>query len=238
MGSGDPEQKIVFNFDKSNKFLLSPKFNEKHYGFLIISMSSPKKSFVYHTPKNSGFAWHISCFELIKGPKELTMKQKSKKTDGITVRAGNVSSNYQPGFASKDKSIPTHNDASEQFHSLNTLEKRDDLRSSLPKEIQLAIKEWAASLSKLSWKLRRRAITRFSGSFADNFLAIVPELSEEEYDSLLLLGTTCMLEELEHEMPITEEDQAKCYLESIHDHHREMANEFLQRYKGADQQLH
>ena len=68
-------------------------------------------------------------------------------------------------------------------------------------------------MSKLSWKLRRRAITRFSGSFADNFLAIVPELSEEEYDSLLLLGTTCMLEELEHEMPITEEDQAKCYLE-------------------------
>ncbi|MEC7387950.1 MAG: hypothetical protein VYC58_04705, partial [Pseudomonadota bacterium] len=127
------------------------------------------------------------------------MNQKSKKADGITVRTGNVSSNYQPGFASNDESIPTHNDASEQFHSLNTLEKRDDLRSSLPKEIQLAIKEWAASLSKLSWKLRRRAITRFSGSFADNFLAIVPELSEEEYDSLLLLGTTCMLEELEHE---------------------------------------
>ena len=47
-----------------------------------------------------------------------------------------------------------------------------------------------------------------------------------------------MLEELEHEMPITEEDQAKCYLESIHDHHREMANDFLQHYKGVDQQLH
>ena len=166
------------------------------------------------------------------------MTQKSKKTDGITVRTGNVSSNYQPGFASNDKSITTHNDASEQFHSLDSLEKRDDLRSSLPKEIQLAIKEWAASLSKLSWKLRRRAITRFSGSFADNFLAIVPELSEEEYDSLLLLGTTCMLEELEHEMPITEEDQAKCYLESIHEHHREMANEFLQRYTGVNQQIH
>ena len=166
------------------------------------------------------------------------MKQKSKKTDGITVRAGNVSSNYQPGFASKDESIPTHNDASEQFHSLKTLEKRDDLRSSLPKEIQLAIKEWAASLSKLSWKLRRRAITRFSGSFADNFLAIVPELSEEEYDSLLLLGTTCMLEELEDGMPIAEEDQAKCYLESIHEHHKEMANAFLDRCKGVDQQLH
>ena len=62
------------------------------------------------------------------------MKQKSKKTDGITVRAGNVSSNYQPGFASKDKSIPTHNDASKQFHSLTTLEKRDDLRSYSPKK--------------------------------------------------------------------------------------------------------
>ena len=134
MGSGDPDQKIVFNFDKSNKFLLSPKFNEKHYGFLIISMSFQKKGFVYHTPKNSGFAWHISCFELIKGPKELTMKQKSKKTDGITVRAGNVSSNYQPGFASKDESILTHNDASEQFHSLNTLEKRDDCVHHSPKK--------------------------------------------------------------------------------------------------------
>ena len=166
------------------------------------------------------------------------MNQKSKKTDGITVRSSNVSSNYQPGFASNDESIPTHDDTSERFHHLNTLEKRDDLRSSLPKEIQLAIKEWAESLSKLSWKLRRRAITRFSGSFADNFLAIVPELSEEEYDSLLLLGTTCMLEELEHEMPITEEDQAKCYLDSIHDHHREMATTFLERHKTDAQQLH
>ena len=35
------------------------------------------------------------------------MNQKSKKTDGITVRTGNVSSNYQPGFASNDESIPT-----------------------------------------------------------------------------------------------------------------------------------
>ena len=62
------------------------------------------------------------------------MNQKSKKTDGITVRSGNVSSNYQPGFASNDESIPTHNAASEQFHNLNNLEKRDDLRSSLLKK--------------------------------------------------------------------------------------------------------
>ena len=165
------------------------------------------------------------------------MKQKAKKSGSITSTIGNTSSNYQPGFASNDESILTDN-SSEQFHSLITLEKQGDLRSSLPKEIQLAVKEWAASLSKLSWKLRRRAITRFSGSFADNFLAIVPELSEEEYDSLLLLGTTCMLEELEDGMPIAEEDQAKCYLESIHEHHKEMANTFLDRYKGVDQQLH
>ncbi len=165
------------------------------------------------------------------------MKQKGKKNSSITGTIGSGSSNYPPGFASNDESTLTDN-SSEQFHSLSTLEKPDDLRASLPKEIQLAIKEWAASLSNLSWKLRRRAITRFSGSFADNFLAIVPELSEEEYDSLLLLGATCMLEELEDGMPITEEDQAKCYLESIHEHHKEMANTFLDRYKGVDQQLH
>ena len=165
------------------------------------------------------------------------MTQKHRRKNNITGSTGNASSNYQSGFVSSDENTLKDN-SSEQFHGLNTLEIRDDLRSSLPKEIQLAIKEWAASLSKLSWKLRRRAITRFSGSFADNFLTIVPELSEEEYDSLHLLGTTCMLEELEDGMPIADENQAKCYLESIHEHHREMANEFLDRYKGVDQQLH
>ena len=165
------------------------------------------------------------------------MKEKGKKKDTITGSVSNGLSAYQQGFVPNDESVLTDN-SSGQFHSLNALEKQDDLRSSLPREIQLAIKEWAASLSKLSWKLRRRAITRFSGSFADNFLAIVPELSEEEYDSLLLLGTTCMLEELENGMPIAEEDQAKCYLESIHEHHREMANEFLKRRKGVSQRLH
>lgn len=165
------------------------------------------------------------------------MREKSKKKDPVTGSVSNGLSNYQLAFVPNDESVLTEN-SSEQFHSLNALEKQDDLRSSLPREIQLAIKEWAASLRKLSWKLRRRAITRFSGSFADNFLAIVPELSEEEYDSLLLLGTTCMLEELEDGMPIAEEDQAKCYLESIHEHHREMANEFLKRSKRVGQRLH
>jgi len=165
------------------------------------------------------------------------MKEKFKKKDTITGSVSNGLSNYQQGFVPNDETLLTDN-SSGKFDSLNALEKQDDLRSSLPREIQMAIKEWAVSLSKLSWKLRRRAITRFSGSFADNFLAIVPELSEEEYDSLLLLGTTCMLEELENGMPIAEEDQAKCYLESIHEHHREMANEFLKRSTGVGQRLH
>ena len=81
------------------------------------------------------------------------MKQKGKKNGSITGTIGGGSSNYPPGFASNDESTRTDS-SSEQFHSLSTLEKQDDLRASLPKEIQLAIKEWAASLSKLSWKLR------------------------------------------------------------------------------------
>ena len=48
------------------------------------------------------------------------MNQKSKKTDGITVRTGNVSSNYQPGFASNDESIPTHNAVSYTHLTLPT----------------------------------------------------------------------------------------------------------------------
>lgn len=103
----------------------------------------------------------------------------------------------------------------------------DNLRSSLPKEIQLAITEWASSLRAMPWKIKRRAIIRFSGSFADNFLAIVPNLSEEEYQSLSVLGTTCLLEELDDGNPVADEDQAKCFLESIHEHHQAMAEAFL-----------
>ena len=47
-----------------------------------------------------------------------------------------------------------------------------------------------------------------------------------------------MLEELEDGMPISEADQAKCYLDSIHDRHREMATAFLERHKTDEQQLH
>ena len=165
------------------------------------------------------------------------MKKNDKKYQKIPLKTTISPLDHQTGLNPREGNHPTST-ITEQFHSLNTVDSLGNLRSSLPKEIQLAIQEWAASLGKLSWKLKRRAITRFSGSFADNFLAIVPELSEEEYDSLLLLGTTCMLEELEDGMPISEEDQAKCYLDSIHDHHREMAAAFLERHKTDEQQLH
>ena len=165
------------------------------------------------------------------------MKKNDKKYKKISLKTTNSTLDHQTGLNPREDKHPTST-ITEQFHSLDTVDSLGNLRSSLPKEIQLAIQEWATSLGKLSWKLKRRAITRFSGSFADNFLAIVPELSEEEYDSLLLLGTTCMLEELEDGMPISEADQAKCYLDSIHDHHREMAAAFLERHKTDEQQLH
>ena len=165
------------------------------------------------------------------------MKKNDKKYQTIPLETAISRLNHQTGLNPSEDNHPA-NTITEQFHSLNTVDSLENLRSSLPKEIQLAIQEWAASLGKLSWKLKRRAITRFSGSFADNFLAIVPELSEEEYDSLLLLGTTCMLEELEDGMPISEEDQAKCYLDSIHDRDREMAAALLERQKTDELQLH
>ena len=77
------------------------------------------------------------------------MKEKFKKKDTITGSVSNDLANYQLGFVSNDESVLTKN-SSGQFHNLNVLEKQADLRSSLPREIQLAIKEWAESLSKLS----------------------------------------------------------------------------------------
>ena len=101
------------------------------------------------------------------------------------------------------------------------------MTSQLPEEIQAAIGEWAAHLRTLPWKLRRRAIKRFAGCFADNFLAAMPNLTDEEYESLSDIGTTCILEQLDDGGPITDTHQARCYLDSVHDHHRAMAQSYL-----------
>jgi hypothetical protein len=120
----------------------------------------------------------------------------------------------------------------------NGLDPNQRLKKSLPFEIQSAISEWADQLRKMPWKLRRRAIKRFSGSFADNFLANMPNLSDEEYESLAVLGTTCMIEELDSGKPITSLDQAKCYIESVHDYHQSIGRAFLAANSSKGESIH
>jgi hypothetical protein len=108
----------------------------------------------------------------------------------------------------------------------------------LPEEIQGAIREWAAHLRTLPWDLRRRAIKRFAGSFADNFLASVPNLTDEEYDSLSDIGTTCILEQLDDGGPMQDAHQARCYLDSVHEHHQAMARAYLARIRPQAVTLH
>ncbi|MBH67877.1 MAG: hypothetical protein CMM58_05955 [Rhodospirillaceae bacterium] len=145
-----------------------------------------------------------------------------------------VSRNLTPEQRLNDNNETSHG-ASGKSPAIND---QYNLRKSLPSEIQTAITEWATSLQHMPWKLKRRAIGRFSGSFADNFLAIVPTLTDEEYDSLSLLGITCLLEELEDGEVIEDEDQAKCYLESIHEHHQEMAKTYLEGIAASKSILH
>ena len=120
----------------------------------------------------------------------------------------------------------------------NGLEPNQRLIKSLPDEIQLAVSEWALQLKHVPWKLRRRAIKRFSESFADNFLNIMPELSDEECESLALLGLTCLLEELDTGAPVTNQHQAQCYLESFHDHHKSSAEAFLIAQEKDNSSVH
>ena len=96
--------------------------------------------------------------------------------------------------------------------NLNGIAEDQKLKQALPIEIQLAISEWANQLKDMPWKLKRRAIKRFSGSFADNFLAIMPHLNDEEYESLAVLGLTCLLEELDTGGPISNIDQENATL--------------------------
>jgi len=120
----------------------------------------------------------------------------------------------------------------------NGLEPNQRLMKSLPDEIQLAVSEWALQLKHVPWKLRRRAIKRFSESFADNFLTIMPELNDEECESLALLGLTCLLEELDTGAPVTNQHQAKCYLESFHDYHKSLGEAFLMTREKDNSSLH
>ena len=122
--------------------------------------------------------------------------------------------------------------------NLNGIAEDQKLKQALPIEIQLAISEWANQLKDIPWKLKRRAIKRFSGSFADNFLAIMPHLNDEEYESLAVLGLTCLLEELDTGGPISNIDQAKCYIESEHKYHQSIGQSFLIANSQEKNSLH
>ncbi|MBT7732564.1 MAG: hypothetical protein HN701_12710 [Rhodospirillaceae bacterium] len=125
-----------------------------------------------------------------------------------------------------------------RLNNLNGIAEDQKLKHALPAEIQLAISEWANQLKHMPWKLKRRAIKRFSGSFADNFLAIMPHLNDEEYESLVVLGLTCLLEELDTEGPISNIDQAKCYIESEHEYHQSIGQSFLITNSKEKNSLH
>jgi hypothetical protein len=120
----------------------------------------------------------------------------------------------------------------------NVTEMHIQMTVQLPEEIQGAIREWAVHLRTLLWNLRRRAIKRFAGSFADNFLATVPTLSDEEYDSLSDIGTTSILEQLDDGGPMRDTHQARCYLDSVHEHHQRMARTYLARIRPRVATLH
>lgn len=102
-----------------------------------------------------------------------------------------------------------------------------ELSAHLPPVIVAAVVEWANHLRQQDWRLRRRAMKRFAESFADQFLALKSDLSDEEYESLKEIGHTCLLEQLEDGRPIADIDQARCYLESVHEAHRLRAEAFM-----------
>ena len=123
--------------------------------------------------------------------------------------------------------------ANENDHQIDTI-----LTEQLPPAIQTAIAEWARHLKNQTWLLRRRAIKRFSESFADNFLAVKSHLSDDEYDSLVELGRTCLLEALDDGSPISDTHQARAYMESVHESHQARARAFLAASAPAPTTLH
>ena len=97
----------------------------------------------------------------------------------------------------------------------------------LPKAIRGAIDEWAIQLSSRPWRFRREAMTHFARVFADQFRQHMETMTEEEFESLKEVGFTCLLERMDDGARIGDLHQARIYLDSVHDHHREAARRFL-----------
>lgn len=101
------------------------------------------------------------------------------------------------------------------------------LFNQLPKAIRGAIDEWALHLSARPWRFRREAMTRFAQVFAEQFRRHMDDMSEDEFEGLKEVGYTCLLERLDDGRKIDSLHQARIYLDSVHDHHREAARHFL-----------
>ena len=72
--------------------------------------------------------------------------------------------NNQSDISSLNQNEIDSPDQSKLAANENGLDPDQRLKKSLPFDIQSAITEWADQLRKMPWKLRRRAIKRFSGS--------------------------------------------------------------------------
>lgn len=112
------------------------------------------------------------------------------------------------------------------------------LNAQLPEVIGTAIKEWAVHLGNQPWAMRQRAMHRFAECFADNFLAQVPHMDDEEYEGMKEIGYSCLLELFDDGKPFTDADQAEAYLESVHECHRHKAMAWLGYEETETHTLH
>lgn len=103
------------------------------------------------------------------------------------------------------------------------------LFNQLPISIRSAVDEWAMHLSARPWRFRREAMSRFADIFADQFRRHMDDMSDDEYRGLKEVGFTCLLERLDDGAAIENLHQARIFLDSVHDHHRDAAQHFIDR---------
>ena len=99
----------------------------------------------------------------------------------------------------------------------------------LPAVIRDAVDEWALHLAARPWRWRREVMGKFAKIFADQFHQHMPHLGDDEVEGLKEIGFTCLLERLDDGTAIDNMHQARIYLDSVHDHHRDAARAFLGR---------
>ena len=109
----------------------------------------------------------------------------------------------------------------------NELELEGTLFGQLPEVIRQAVEAWAHALKCKPWRFRREVMNRFASVFADQFDNATGGLDEDAYEGMKHIGFTCLLERLDDNGKIYDLHQARLYLESVHDDHRQAAEAFL-----------